>query len=459
LLHLPAFPKFSCCDIGILPKAGEFDDFNACCSGKEATVKRIAAYVLLGLAVAQLAARSWRHRDGIPLWDFADVYSCARAWVTGAHPYDTNAARKVWIDGTGRAPRDLQHWTAVYPPPSLFMLAPFAVLAPMGAIAAWAVLLVTLLALQLSALMDLAGLSWRDPWGLLLIAGSIASAPLQFGLLCGQPSMVAVSLTVLAIWCAARRRDRAAGVLLGIACAFKPHVSIAFLLYYLCTRRWRVAETAGAVIAAVFAVSLIAMQVTRPDWATRYVQSVASTTETGGVNDRLPTGPFRDQIIDVQMALLAVITHPIALQVAAACLTAGLLAWYVRAFPRDVARQHELMPLAVLAAISLLPLYHRVYDAALLTLALAWALAVLKQRAADGGDPWPARIVILVLCVFLIPFDVLHSLRIRFGFVEALASTRLWHALIVPHYAWATLIATLVLLYAMQRQSLGRQRV
>jgi hypothetical protein len=115
---------------------------------------------------------------------------------------------------------------------------------------------------------------------------------------------------------------------------------------------------------------------------------------------------------------------------------------------RDLSRDpsRELLPVATLAALSLLPIYHRVYDAAVLTLAFAWALSALRTESASR-----ARIVLLILCVFLIPFDVLASIYRRVPFLADLSDSWWWQALIVPHYAWGLLLVTLILLWTLTR--------
>ena len=411
-------------------------------------MKKTVAIVLLFLAAAQFAARSYRHRDGLLLWDFGSVYSAARAWIGGADPYDIEQVRQTWRATEVRPEYTAEFWSAVYPPPTLLMLAPLGALPAPLAFAIWALLLAALVGAMLAALLDLAGLTWREPRGLLLIGGTLASAPMQFGLLSGQPSVFAAAVTLLGIWCCARARDALGGVLIGLACAFKPHVAVPFLAYYLVLRRWRVVAVAGAIVCVIVSAALIAMQLSQPNWIAQWIAAIQHTTASGAVNDHTRTGPFRDQIMDLQLLLVAFLRDPLPLRVAIACVVALLLAWFVRAFPRQVNRSHELLPLAALAALSLLPVYHRVYDGALLSLALAWAVAALGTRA-DGA----ARAVLVVLCVFLIPFDVLNSIAHRIPGDELFTGSWWWHALVVPHYAWGLLAVTLCLLWAMQRRA------
>lgn len=423
-------------------------------------VMRVLVVVLLLAALGQLGARALRHRNEVPLWDFAAVYSAARTWLHGGDPYDQNAVRQTWQNTGAIAGSNIEHWSSVYPPTSLTMIAPASLLPARLALIGWAVLTLALVALQFAALLDLAGLklSWHDPRGLLLIAAALAAAPLQMGLLSGQPSTIAIALSIIAIWCIARNREATGGLLLGLAFAWKPHVGAPFLIYYLVLRRWRATDRALLVIALLAAVSLAAMQLSRVNWMNGWYQNVQHTLASGGVNDRAPTGPFRDEIIDVQILLTSVFDRQSAVRVATACMMALLVAWYVRSYqldarepetpagPKTTAR--ELLPLAALSALSLMAVYHRVYDAAILTLALAWALAALH-----GPRRRVAMTAVILMSVFLVPFDILSSITFRLRPLADVSDQWWWESFIVPHYAWGLLAVTLALLWAMSRPS------
>jgi hypothetical protein len=108
----------------------------------------------------------------------------------------------------------------------------------------WLALMLGLLVLQFAALVDLAELRLRDARVLILVGASLASAPFQFGILSGQLSLPAISLCIIAFWCASRNREALAGILLGLACALKPQIGVAFVAYYVLTRRWAVSGLA-----------------------------------------------------------------------------------------------------------------------------------------------------------------------------------------------------------------------
>src|SRR5262249_15946672 len=150
----------------------------------------------------------------LPMWDFISVYASAGSWVHGGNPYDLSGVIDRWRNAGVLSQRDVSYFATVYPPNSLVMVVPFSFLPPVAAMGAWLLLTLALIALQLVALMDLAGLHWRDPRAVLLAGAALASAPLQFGILSGQLSLPAISLCILAFWGVSRSRDKLAGVLL-----------------------------------------------------------------------------------------------------------------------------------------------------------------------------------------------------------------------------------------------------
>jgi hypothetical protein len=102
--------------------------------------------------------------------------------------------------------------------------------------------------------------------------------------------------------------------------------------------------------------------------------------------------------------------------------------------------------IAGLTAISFLPIYHRLYDAALLTTVLAWALAEL-----DGPRRRYAMAMLTPMALFLIPFNFTETAGRRLHFLARIVHTGWWQALLAPHYAWGLLLLTVVILVAMGR--------
>jgi hypothetical protein len=412
------------------------------------TMVRLLGILLLTFGVLQLGFRGMqRVRSDIPLWDFVSVHAAVRTWIGGGDPYDLKAVTETWGREGIFADRDVSYFATVYPPTSLFMIIPLALLPAIAAMGAWLAIMLALLAFQFRALAELARIYWHDGRFLLLVGAAVASAPLQFGILSGQLSIPAIALCIIALSLAQNERDVLAGILLGLACGLKPQVAGAFVAYYLVVRRFKLAGVAIAVGSAIGVMALAAMKLTHINWVTGWKQSILATQVLNAVNDYGWGNKFRDEIIDLKMLLVSAIHDPQMLKLAIGVIVLGLLAWYAFVFfKRRWTGVNELLPLAGLAAISLLPIYHRVYDVTLLTLALAWAIAQL-----GGPRRGLAWAMLIPMAVFLIPFDVVKSIGNRAPGMIQRAQTPWWQTWFAPHYAWGLLATTLIILAAMQR--------
>jgi hypothetical protein len=238
-----------------------------------------------------------------------------------------------------------------------------------------------------------------------------------------------------------------AGVLLGIAGGIKPQVAGPIVLYYVLVRRFRVATPAIITGASILVVSLAAMWFSQIDWLHGWRHSIAETTKLGAVNDYGWGNRFRDEIIDLKLLFVRPDQSPALLRAMVAGVTLALAAWYLLMIQR--ARQwrgrDELVSLAALSAISLLPIYHRVYDVALLTTALAWALSEL-----DSARKRYAIAILVSMLPFLIPFDIVKSIGNRVPQMIEIAKTWWWQSYLAPHYAWGLIVLTVVLLITMK---------
>src|SRR5690606_32496529 len=98
------------------------------------------------------------------------------------------------------------------------------------------------------------------------------------------------------------------------------------------------------------------------------------------------------------------------------------------------------------AVISLLPVYHRVYDAGLLLLPLGWALLARRPVTARHR-----RLALWLLVPFLLPgVSILERLEDT-GFVFAgVTKSWWWQALVIPHQVWTLLALAIVLLFGLR---------
>ena len=107
--------------------------------------------------------------------------------------------------------------------------------------------------------------------------------------------------------------------------------------------------------------------------------------------------------------------------------------------------ENELLQLSTLGVLSLLPVYHRFYDAFLLIFPLAWGVTAIS-----GQVKKLAKTTLLLLLVFLVPGgSALEQLQqtTRLG---RLQHSWWWVQFVMPHQIWVLLLLSLVLLLAMR---------
>jgi hypothetical protein len=421
--------------------------------------RTILAWALLLIAATAFVRRGVT-KAGDRLWDFGIIYTSARAWLVGDDPYAQDALVRRWADAGGapHMPTDLSWLPAVVAPPTLVAMAPLAALDPPAARWGWLAISAASVATLIGATLRLADVSsWpARPTTLLLVAWVLGLGPLHIGMLAGQPALPAAALIAAGVACALSRRDVAAGVLFGLAAAFKLQLGVPFVLLYAYLCRWRVAG-AGAIVFALFiAIGLGRIAVAgieREQWTAHWRTNLDTAHGAGGPNDYSAANYTRYHLLNLQLPLHAITHSRTAANAGAAAIFIALGLTFVRHTWRpsnDLSPRapDELLAAAVVAVLCLLPVYHRYYDAAVLVVPIAWA-----ARHARGGDPlaWPARITGAILLTFLAPLAVAH-LPVRRGLLPTtIDANPLWNALVVPHHVYGLLALAGVLLYAMRR--------
>jgi len=141
-------------------------------------------------------------------------------------------------------------------------------------------------------------------------------------------------------------------------------------------------------------------------------------------------------------------------------------------------RNFDLLALSALLTVSLLPVYHRFYDATLLIFPLAWAFTALNGHSSPSGSsdgrsaeghldrgsldrrlrPIAISVIAVILIIFLFPGGTILQQLQQSGHFTAFQSHWWWNSLILPHENWCILLLTLLLLLALYRRSLLRRR-
>ena len=413
----------------------------------------VAAMLLV--AAAHLA---WRGplsvRGHWNLCDFASPWASARLWLTGQNPYDNARLWDTWIASRGAFQTDHDLWLALNAPGAYAALAPLAAMPAGVAGVAWLALCVASVVTVLRCALSLARIPGTSLTAWLVISAALASAPVQTILAVGQLSLAIVALCFVAMLLARRGREVTAGLALGFAIAVKPQLAAPLLAYYVLRGQWRLVLPAALVGVGVTLLAIVPMELRGIPWWSDWSRNLALAIAPGGPNDATATGPWRNQMIDLRAWLFALLDRRElvgAIGVAMSMLLIAAYATFVtRARTRESERRRpdELLPLAALMALTLLPVYHKLYDATVLVLVLAWAMRSLREPRVRGV----ALVTLASLTPFLIPFDLLPLLMQRTPALDGVAQTWLWRAVIYPHHAIATLAAALCLLYALRRE-------
>jgi hypothetical protein len=423
------------------------------------TVKsaRAVLTVVLLLGVVWFALRGPVRGIGGGNFDFALIYSAARAWLLGKDPYSMEVAQRVFVAAGGPKilePMSRPESSLVYSPATFVVLAPVAALPWVAANWVWSLANIALVGVSLLLLARLARLGTTATMA--LWASMLWLAPAATSLYVGQ-----VSIVVLALLSAGELLRRRAleggsprhlwvvGLLLGFAAVIKPQLGLLFLVYEAGRLRWR------SVVAGVLGVALLTLigaarlEVAGISWLDTWLEHVR---QFGGVGDGDPSRAniFRYQMINLAYPVYSVMdSRALASGIIYAMLGLLSAAYFVVDLERGRERgegRGELLSLSMTAGITLLVTYHRAYDAVILIfpLAMGWRGFLAGRHDEDPHEKfvWPRRWDYGVLLLLMLPFaapgaGILAAAQKRGWVPEGLSATWLWRFIIMPHATWA----------------------
>lgn len=391
--------------------------------------------------------------------DFATYYTAARAWIHGADPYSQSSAPGHWQAAHGWAnimPDDcidvfgLEWLPIIQMPSAMPVFAPFALFDAKPAVILWFIVSFILLIAQTAALAWMAGSRLWQPTGIVLLAATLAFAPVHELFGWAQPSGPTISFIILGAWAAMSRRDVLAGILLALATAIKPQLGGLFFIYFLLKGRQRVVIAYAAVIAVLFAVAIIPMQLRGINLMRGWLAGVAATDGPGGMNSTAVGGPARFYMLHIQVILNVLIESRNLMNFLAGTIVGVAAAVFAHLESRGRLEEQpadELMELSFVAALALLPVYHRFYDAGILVLPMTWALANFRTR------PLMAMPLLAFIGTFFVP--VIATVRLEelvSQWSPALTNSTIWNLFIDPWRVWIVLGCLAVLFRAAARQ-------
>ena len=385
--------------------------------------------------------------------DFLSPYIQGRAWLLGQDPYDPQVLPQLWPPDAGH-PGYLGKSEALasrYGIPSPYPLTGFPLLAPLSVLhwhtanLVWIGMILGSSALAVTSVGKIAGLSPQSmAFGWLGVA-ALALAPIQTGIATENPALPVFALAVAAIWCSETEHRVLAAVLLASALALKPTVAMPVLVYLLIRRQWRVTVPAVTGAGLLLLLADLRLAAAGTTWVPSFLRISRKMFGPGGVDDFSSANSLRFNLVNLQVVTYQLLGQRGAAQIAAWGVFSLLFGFWLWSLWKSRARRPiGLLDLSVLVTTMLLPFYHRAYDAVVLLLPVAWAIANFY-----GWARYYARTCLGLAAVFLAPGPaLLESLWLSGGSGARTSHLRWWNLLALSHEVWAMLLLSIVLLVA-----------
>ncbi len=328
--------------------------------------------------------------------DFKVVYIGTRCLLHNHDPYDENQLMSFYIEEGGKRPSSPAELNRVrqvvallvYFPTAFLYIAPFALLPFSAAHAIWSGL--TVLVFTLGAFLMWMLAQDRAPNAAFYMACfALANSEILYA--GGNPAGLAIGLCLIATSCFLEDRYvYVAMICFAVSLALKPHDTGLVWLYFLLAGgvlRLRALQTlALTVILGIPAIVWVSY--VSPHWMKELSGNLSATAVPGGITDPGPTsmsGSGGGMIIDLQ-TVVSVFRNDSRFynSITYAICGALLLIWVVITLKSRPSRSKNYLALASIAALSMLPLYHRPHDAKLLLLTLPACAMLLSEGGAIG---------------------------------------------------------------------------
>jgi hypothetical protein len=376
-----------------------------------------ATFLLVGIALERIGAVSTP--------DFRVVYYSARCLLDGHDPYNEKDLRDTYRRDGGQDPQDtptLQkiedqyiYFPSAFPITICFAILPFGVAHILWlAFTAGSLILAALLTWEVT-------LSYSSSLSGFLIGILLANCVLYIVL--GNPGGVAIGLCVVATWCFVRERY----VFAGIACMsaslmLKPHDAGLIWLFFLLAgglKRKRALQTLLVVFLMCLA-AVLWVSYRSPQWPNELRENLAANAVHGGLSDPGPHssgGHGIGMMVNLQTVISVFRDDPrVYNPVAYLLIGVPIAIWVFRTMRLQPSSATAWFALASIAPLSMLPMYHRLYDARILLLSVpacsvlwkhggrrAWIASILTGAAILLTGEFPWIVILELLKKFIIP--------------------------------------------------------
>jgi len=344
-------------------------------------------FLLLGSLVFLLMGGAMKKPDPTPSGDFMALYYPARCLLQHGDPYKEDEVLRVYQAERGNIPSNASGVRQiatqnVYPPTAFSLSIPFAMLS-------WGLAHILWMTLSVGILIFAAFLIWNLGANYApTLSGALAGFLLANSeelIITGNAAGIAISFCAVAAWCFLRERFIPAGILcLALGLAIKPHDTGLVWLYFLLAGgvyRKRAWQTLLAMVALTLPAVLWVWRVA-PNWLQEWHANISAFAVHGGLNDPALTatgGRGLDMLVSLQTVLCVFRNDPLFYNLVSYLICIPLLiVWMFITLRSDPSPRRAWLALASIAALTMLPVYHRQMDAKLLLLtvpacAMLWA--------------------------------------------------------------------------------------
>src|SRR5581483_4652520 len=210
-------------------------------------------------------------------------------------------------------------------------------------------------------------------------------------------------------------------------------------------RRWRLCTIAVGWTVALNLIATLYLRLRGVSWFHDYVNNARGFVTNNNIDSFTSENPGRFSLINLQVPFFSITGRSGSANLLAFAITAILVcAWAFWILRKS--RIPELLSLGTVSAITLLPVYHRFYDAGLLAIPLLWCIEHVTDES-KGIARWG---LLLIVPFFFPGSAVLERISSSGRLPDFIANSPLWTTVILPHENWSILLLCLVLLFGMR---------
>lgn len=389
--------------------------------------------------------------------DLLSPYVQTQLWIHGYDPYSPKSLLDYWPSSAAQFPFPADEVLngsmlrnhgipTAYPPTCFVVLAPLALMSwPISKII-WAITTAMLFVIMICALISVGELKndKRCLYAFLIFAFLLA--PFHTGIAIENIGIAATELGVIAIWTTQKKENLATSLLLVFAISLKPQIGLCFLAFYLLNRRWRIVGITTLAESAIAFIAIARMQTGGVAWLSSYKLANRTLFAAGVLSNFAPENPTRFGLINLQVVLYNLFGTRFEINFFAVGIALCLFALFLWLIPGRTRSENDFLQLSAIVVISLLPVYHRFYDASLLIVPVRYFIAGIGIRRV------PSLLGLALIIPFFVPGGSLLQVLQDNGQISPVLTKAWWWSLIVmPHQIWCLLLLSVLLLYCLSR--------